>query len=184
MLILIGGPQSVIKIEDYPFLLDEIDCLKKTVEAGKHVIGFCLGTQLMGSAFGATAEKSPHKEIGVFPITFEDTYLQDPIFYDWPKTIPAIHWHGDMPGLPKSATLLAKSQGCPRQIIRFAPRAYGLQCHLEFTLNNIRNLIKAFPEGLSNTTLPYVQEKKDFEQENFNIINELLFILLDRFSSL
>ena len=53
------------------------------------------------------------------------------------------HWHGDMPGLSDKAVVLATSKGCPRQIIRFSPKHYAFQAHLEFDLEAIDLLIAA-----------------------------------------
>ena len=48
-----------------------------------------------------------------------------------------------MPGLTKDAVVLATSQGCPRQIIRFSPKHYAFQAHLEFDPEAVDLLIAA-----------------------------------------
>ena len=48
-----------------------------------------------------------------------------------------------MPGLTYNAVVLATSQGCPRQIVRFSPKHYAFQAHLEFDPKAIDLLIAA-----------------------------------------
>ena len=48
-----------------------------------------------------------------------------------------------MPGLTDNAVVLATSQGCPRQIVRFSPKHYAFQAHLEFNPEAIDLLIAA-----------------------------------------
>ena len=106
------------------------------------ILGICLGAQLIGEALGASFEHSPNKEIGLFPITLTKDGQQDSHFSDFPKIFNVGHWHGDMPGLTNESKVLATSEGCPRQIIRYAPTIYGFQCHFEFTLEAIDGMIK------------------------------------------
>ena len=42
-----------------------------------------------------------------------------------------------------NAVVLATSQGCPRQIVRFSPKHYAFQAHLEFDPKAIDLLIAA-----------------------------------------
>ncbi len=133
ILIVMGGPQSPLAIEKYPYLAAEIKIIKDAIKQHKKIIGFCLGAQLIGEALGAQTERSPEKEVGVYPIMLTAEAISDPLLQDLPSTFPVIHWHNDMPGMTAEATLLAYSAGCPQQIIRYAPFIYGFQCHLEIT---------------------------------------------------
>ena len=133
LLILMGGPQSPLNIREAPYLADEIALIKDTVKCEIPVLGFCLGAQLIGEAFGACTERSPYKEVGVFPIELTDEGERDPLLKGLPNKFSVIHWHNDMPGLTAESKILAASKGCPRQIIRYSSLAYGLQCHPEPT---------------------------------------------------
>lgn len=114
-LILMGGPQSPAEANIYPYLNDEIELIKLALHADKMVLGFCLGAQLMGEAFGAKTEKSPHKEVGVFPVELTSEGKRDALLASLPAVFSVVHWHNDMPGLTQSSIILAKSEGCPRQ---------------------------------------------------------------------
>ncbi len=141
-LIIMGGPQSPLNIAKSPYLKDEIAHIRKAIDNQKIVLGFCLGAQLIGAALGAKTEKSPQKEIGVYPIELNREGIHDPLLLGFPQTFKAIHWHNDMPGLTKESVLLAFSAGYPRQIIRYEKKVYGFQCHLESLKKALRHLSK------------------------------------------
>lgn len=182
-LIVMGGPQSPLTIDETPYLHDEIALIKKTLEMKKPTLGFCLGAQLIGEAMGAKTQKSPQPEIGVFDITQTQEAHGDPLLKDLDQTFPVIHWHNDMPGIPSSATILATSLGCPRQIVRFAKNVYGFQCHLEITTDGIRDMIKACPDDLLKQG-PFIQNQETLLKQDYASINLMMKSILDRFISL
>jgi GMP synthase (glutamine-hydrolysing) len=141
-----------------------------------------LGAQLSGEALGTKPARSPEKEVGVYPITLTAAGLADPLLKGLPETFPVIHWHNDMPGLTPRAAILATSAGCPRQIIRYQPNIYGFQCHLEITLAGIETTIEATPGDLKPSK--YTQTPEALLQQDYQSINEIMIIILDRFASL
>ncbi len=181
-LIVMGGPQSVIKCDEFPYLAPEIDLIKETLQQNKKIIGFCLGAQLLGKALGAQAEHGPHKEVGVYPITLNKDGLEDPLLKGLPPLLPVIHWHNDMAGLTSSAVVLATSEGCPRQIIRYTPLAYGFQCHLEITKDGIETMIHAVPDDLAPSR--FTMNEEELLAQDYEPINDLMVTLLDRFERL
>jgi GMP synthase (glutamine-hydrolysing) len=178
-IISMGGPQSPRDADHLAYLKAEINLLKKAVDSNKHVLGFCLGAQLIGEALGGKTLKSPEKEVGVYPITLTPEGQKDPLFHDFPSSFPVIHWHNDMPGSTQTSVLLASSEGCPIQAYRYAPRAYGLQFHMEITGKGIEDLIFHVPNDLSPSN--FTQSKEDLLQNNYDAINQQMRVLLDRF---
>lgn len=79
LLILMGGPQSPLSLNAAPYLADEIVLVQETMKRRIPLLGFCLGAQLIGEALGARTERSPHKEVGVFPIELTAKGQQDPL---------------------------------------------------------------------------------------------------------
>lgn len=179
MLIIMGGPQSPAKTDEFPYLQDEMALIKEAIYQDKKIVGFCLGAQLIGQALGADVKKSPEKEIGVFPVHLTEAGRKDRLLADFDVSFPAIHWHSDMPGLTDEAVVLAYSEGCPRQIIRYGNKVYGFQCHLEITLQGIKDLIENVPDDLKPT--PYTQSEEELLAQNYEEIHPLLFQILDRF---
>ena len=111
-LIVMGGPQSPMRMNDYPYLSDEITFISKMIKQNKPIVGFCLGAQLIAEALGARTQRSPEKEVGIYPVRLTDDGRQDPILKSFPAAFEVLHWHHDMPGIPHGAALLAHSTGC------------------------------------------------------------------------
>ncbi len=179
VLLCMGGPQSPRQIELYPYLKDEITLIKNAIANGKKVLGVCLGAQLIAESYGAKTEKSPHKEIGVFPLSLTDDGKTDPFINHFPEQFQSSHWHHDMPGIPPEAKILAQSQGCPRQIVCFSPRVYGFQCHLELNQHRMHWLIQHCPADLAPAR--YVQEPETILSQDYDSINLHLDIFLQKF---
>jgi len=182
-LFVMGGPQSPdTKLSEclYFNAKAESDFISKAIKADKFVLGVCLGAQLIGEALGAKFDHSPNREIGVFNLTLTNDALNDPVFSKFPKHFACGHWHGDMPGLTKDSKILAFSEGCPRQVVRYTPRVYGFQCHFEFTLEAIEGMIKNCSSELEQyKTLPYIQNADTLRVNDYGSINEKLFEFLD-----
>ena len=178
VLIVMGGPQSVGDLDAYPYLKDEINLISEALQENKIIIGVCLGAQLISEALGAPTEKSPQKEIGMFFVELTQEGKLDSVFKDFPRQFNVMHWHGDMPGVPEGAAVLAQSKGCPRQIIRYNDRVYGFQCHLELTKKSVEDLIGHCPEDLAPGT--YIQPAREMLSSDFNSVNHHMKNILDR----
>jgi GMP synthase (glutamine-hydrolysing) len=180
--IVMGGPQSGIRLNDYPYLVQEVELLRAAVTQKKKVLGLCLGAQLIGAALGAKTLRSPQKEVGVYPITLTHFAHSDPLLAGLPRSFPVIHWHNDMPGLTDRAVVLASSPGCPRQIVRYGSITYGFQCHLEITREGIQTMVAAVPEDLQPSK--YTQSQTQILEQDYPVINGLMRTILDRFARL
>lgn len=180
-LLIMGGPQSACIINE-TYLKDEISFIEKAIVNKKIVLGVCLGAQLIGNALGAAAEKSPEKEVGIYSIQLTDDGKSDPLLKDFPEIFDVMHWHNDMPGLTPNATVLAFSAGCPRQIIRYGEKIYGFQCHFEITKSGIKAMVEHCPESLVPTK--FTQSRDELLGQEYNTINEKIYSLLDRLTSL
>ena len=184
-LIVMGGPQSPDEDrEAFPYYdpQAEIQLIQKAIKADRYIVGVCLGAQLLSVAYGAEYEHSPEREIGVFPITLTEAGLKD----EYVKVLgPALitgHWHGDMPGLSEDAVVLATSQGCPRQIIRFSSKHYAFQAHLEFDPEAVDLLIAADGEEVldeQSSKLTFVQNPQAIRDYDYREMNAKLFAFLD-----
>lgn len=182
LLIIMGGPQNLQKLTNYPYLIAEINLIKEAITKNKKVLGFCLGAQLIGEALGIKTLSSPEKEVGVYPIDLTLEGINDPLLKNIPKSFPVIHWHNDMPGMNNNSVLLASSRGCPNQIIKYRNNVYGFQCHLEMTLNCIKKMIAASPEDL--TPSRFTQTKEKLLAQDYTSINNLMISILSQFVKL
>lgn len=184
-LIVMGGPQSPDEDrEAFPYYdpQAEIQLIQKAIKSDRYIVGVCLGAQLLSVAYGAEYEHSPEREIGVFPITLTEAGLEDEHVKVLGPTLITGHWHGDMPGLSEDAVVLATSQGCPRQIIRFSPKHYAFQAHLEFDPEAVDLLIAADGEDVleeQSQNLNFVQQPDVIRNYDYREMNAKLYAFLD-----
>jgi GMP synthase (glutamine-hydrolysing) len=183
LLVIMGGPQSPgTTLHECPYFdsAAEQALISDAVAAGRAVVGVCLGAQLLGAALGAPAGPSEQAEIGVFPVWLTADGRADHRLAGFPETLDAGHWHHDMAGLTPDATVLAASDGCPRQIIRYRDLAYGFQCHLEFTRESAPPLIAASAGELAKRAGErYVQTASFLREDRYDVMNDALFSFLD-----
>lgn len=184
LLIIMGGPQSPGTTKEdcaYFDAVAEIKLIQSAIEANKAVLGICLGAQLIGEAMGAKVEKSPEKEIGVWPIELTLDGKNDNKIAHFGNRLFAGHWHNDMPGLTNTSKVLATSAGCPRQIISYTNLVYGFQCHMELNTEVAGLLIEQEKDFLEhNTTYTYVQKPDEIRVFDFTEMNQKLFGFLDK----
>ena len=184
ILIVLGGPQCPETTQQacHYFKVDEeIAFIRGCIDKGKAVVGVCLGAQLIGEALGAKFEKSPNKEIGYFPIRLTEDGTEHPKFKHFSRTEVVGHWHNDMPGLTAKSKVIAKSVGCPRQIVEYSKIVYGFQCHLEFTAESVTELIEhsyADFDDINNHN--YIQKPEDIMTSSSLPMNALLFEFMDK----
>ena len=187
-LFVMGGPQSpATTVEECPYfdVKKEISFIKKIIDAEKPVVGVCLGAQLIGESLGAKFEHSPSREIGVFGLTLTDAGKKDSIFSKFPEKFMVGHWHGDMPGLTEDSEVLAYSEGCPRQIVRYRQKVYGLQCHLQFNSEAVEGMIENCSDELEKySSHPYIQGAEKLRNNDYHKMNSLLYKLLDYMETL
>lgn len=177
-LILMGGPQSAVKFDQYPYLIDEVELVRKAVRRQKAILGICLGAQIISESLGAKTEVSPNKEVGVFPVQLTKDGLQDPLFKLFPEKFNVMHWHNDMAGIADNGILLAKSGGCPRQIIRYTDRVYALQFHMEMTIDIVKDMLRHCDTDLQPSS-QYVQTMEQLLSADFPAINKKMKVILD-----
>ncbi len=181
LLIVLGGCMSPETTkQECPFYdaAAEMRLIRQYAEAGRAVIGVCLGAQLLGQALGARYAHSPEKEIGPVRAWLTEEGRRDPFLKGFPAVFDAGAWHNDMPGLTEGAAILAASEGCPRQIVRYGKYVYGFQTHMEFTHEiveaGLRETAGALPAGGR-----FVQTPEALLAYDYTDMNRLLSSFLD-----
>lgn len=145
MLLICGGPMGATDDADHPWLTAEKAFIRAVIDAGKTVLGLCLGGQLIAASQGAEIRMNPTAEVGWYPLT---AHHADNAFR-FPPDAMVMHWHYQTFALPANARLLASSAACAHQAYQIGDRVIGLQCHPEMTADNIRYLITHFPQELT-----------------------------------
>ncbi|HAS0881851.1 TPA: type 1 glutamine amidotransferase [Enterobacter roggenkampii] len=187
LLIIMGGPQSPATTrEECPWFDTQAEkaLISRAIEAGKTVIGVCLGSQLIGEALGAAFCHSPEKEIGKFPVRLTDAGKANPLFEGFGSVLNVGHWHNDMPGLTPQAKVLAYSEGCPRQIVQYSERVYGFQCHMELTPEVVELLIEHSQNDLRRAgEFRFVETAEKLRSHDYREMNQVLFSFLDKLTA-
>lgn len=137
-LVVLGGVMGVYEADKYPFIEESKRLVCRFHEAGKPVMGVCLGSQIVASAFGAPVYKmseklEAHEEWGFVPQTWEAAAASDRLLHDAAPGLRTMHWHGDTFDLPDGVTRLATRDTCPNQAFRLGKKTYAFQFHLEVT---------------------------------------------------
>lgn len=176
-LLVMGGPMNVYQDAEHPWLEAEKSYIRAVIDAGKYVIGICLGAQLIAHVLGAEISQGPHKEIGWFPIR---PGTDCPAAIQIPPELLVLHWHGDTFALPDGAHPIAQSTACPNQGFLFQERVLALQCHLEMTPQSLALLIAASSNELIDA--PYIQTAEKMLTEpaaTYQRMQAVLFDMLD-----
>jgi GMP synthase (glutamine-hydrolysing) len=184
LLVVLGGPQDPATTQAQCAHFNaaaECALINEAISSRRAVVGVCLGAQLIGEALGATFSHSPEKEIGKFPIYLTHEGLANPKFSHFGETLDVGHWHNDMPGLTPDAKIIARSEGCPRQIVEYTPLVYGFQCHMELTQDVVEQLIQASDVQLrALVDQRFVQQPAELRANEYDQMNQKLFIFLDK----
>jgi len=177
LLIVMGGPMSVNDEIKFPWLVQEKLFIRSVIEAGKPVLGVCLGAQLIASAMGARVYPNPVKEIGWFPI--QGVPSSDISTFRFPSSVEVFHWHGEMFDLPCGAVHLARNEACENQAFQLGRFVIGLQFHLETTPESAQEMVSNCRAEL--ITSEYVQPETTIlssSSRKYRAINGLMVDVL------
>ncbi len=178
LLAIMGGPMGVHDERIYPWLGGEKRFIGEAIDAGKIVIGICLGAQLIADVMGAAVYKNSHREIGWFPVARSSGALLTGIGRALPEQFYAFHWHGDTFDIPDGAVRIAESDACRNQGFVYDERVVALQFHLEATPESVRALLDNCRDELDGSR--FVQgEKVIIEDSHYKECNGLFNKIID-----
>jgi len=183
-LIVMGGPMNVHDEDQYSWLKGEKQFIRQAIEAGKTVLGICLGSQLVSEVLGAKVYRNLEKEIGWFDIELTPYAKTGKLFFNMEDNLKVFHWHGDTFDLPENAIHLAGSEASKNQAYIYKEKVLAMQFHIETTMKSMRQML----ENCRNDLTPgkYVQtENEILNSEQLMAENrKTLFTILDRLAQL
>lgn len=135
-MVVMGGDMGANDVDQFPWLKDEMRMIREAVEAGVPYWGVCLGGQLLAASLGARVDRLRETEIGFPLIRFSESAGRDQVFRHLPRPFHAFVWHDDAFNLPEGAVLLGGTLEA-HQAFRIGDHAYGVQFHLEATVEMV-----------------------------------------------
>jgi GMP synthase-like glutamine amidotransferase len=179
-LVVMGGPMGIYDEEEYPWLVAEKTFIREAIQAGKIVLGICLGAQLIADVLGGPVTKNLVREIGWFPLKLTKAAASQLLLAGFSSEMDAFHWHGDTFALPPGSTLLASSAACVNQAFVYDSRVVGFQFHLDMRFDDAQNLVANCQDEIGSG--PYMQSPAEIlaDTARFEKTNRTLFTILDR----
>jgi GMP synthase-like glutamine amidotransferase len=145
-LVVMGAGANVWDHDEYPWIAPEQETIREAVLAGVPYFGVCFGAQLLAAAFGAHSYRGMEAELGINQVFLTAAARRDPVFRGFPPDLDVCEWHSNHFELPMGAIRLARSPRYENQAIRFGRVAYGIQCHLETSREDLEAWLELFPD--------------------------------------
>jgi GMP synthase (glutamine-hydrolysing) len=149
----LGGPQSANDVSEA--LAQEMALMRQAHERSIPIVGLCLGSQLMGKAFGGEVGKLEGGiELGFEPISLSPIGREDPAFAGIAWEHRVLEWHREqVTKLPAGARVLASSKRCKVQAWHLGLRSYAFQYHPETFAETIKQWANEEPNDLQEAGL-------------------------------
>ncbi|MBB4480992.1 type 1 glutamine amidotransferase [Rhizobium etli] len=144
-LVVLGGEQSALDDETHPYLPELVRLTRRFGDAGKAVLGICLGSQILARAYGADNLLGAAPEFGWHSIGVTGEGRSDPLLSDVGGEFTIFQWHADTFSLPEGAVCLATSPVAENQAFRIGRAVYGTQFHFEANTEVVRQWKGEFP---------------------------------------
>jgi GMP synthase (glutamine-hydrolysing) len=150
-LIVMGGPMSVYERDRLLHLQEEMTLIQSALDAGRPVLGVCLGSQLLAQTLGGEVRPGERKELGWHRVRLTTAAQDDPLWHGAPAEFIGFHWHGDVYDLPPGAVPLAASDQTACQAFRWGRSAYGVLFHMEVDASLVDAMATTFADELAQT---------------------------------
>lgn len=130
LLVICGGAMNVDEEHKFPWLKPEKNLIKAAIDANKHVLGLCLGGQLIAEGLGARVGKHPVWECGWQNVKI--SALPNSVLFK-EQILKSFQFHGYSFDTPPGAISFATNQACQHQGYVYKDKVVGFQFHPETT---------------------------------------------------
>ena len=143
-LVVLGGGMSANDVEQHPFLAEVMGLVRSFDEARRPVLGVCLGAQIIARAYGGEVYPMDRFESGFCEMELTAEGRADPLFAGSDGRVTVFHNHYEAVRNVPGAVTLATGGACPVQAFRVGSRVYGVQWHVEVTIDIVRDWIRVY----------------------------------------
>jgi len=182
-LIVMGGPMSANDEAEHPYLIAEKVFIKQVIDAGKTVLGICLGAQLIACALGANVKPNPVSEFGWHIISPTDEIKHSALADIFNQDMVVFHSHSETFDLPDKAIKVASSEACENQGFLYDNRVLALQFHPEITLQLANLFDEAGHDIWSKSPYYNAPQTRHDANELFNASARLIKTLMQTLES-
>lgn len=128
VLVTMGGGMGAYETDEFPFLVEEMELVRRLVERGRPVLGICLGSQILAAALGGRAYLAERPEVGAVDIELTEAGRRHPVISEVAGR-RVFEMHQDTFDLPPGSELLAHSDRFPQSFVHGS--ALAIQFHPE-----------------------------------------------------
>ena len=148
-IVVLGGGQNALADDESPWLPSLCALMRDFGDAGRSVLGICLGSQLLARAYAGENIIGGASEFGWRSVDLTDEGRDDPLFAGIEPSFPIFQWHDDTFILPRGATRLAGNIDVHNQAFRIGRAVYGVQFHFEAGRELVSEWSETFAEWLA-----------------------------------
>lgn len=162
-LVVLGGEQSALDDQAHPYLPDLAALMRRFGDAGKAVLGICLGSQLLARGYGGENLLGRTPEFGWQAIALTEAGQADPVLAAATENFRIFQWHSDTFTLPPDAVHLAGNETAAHQAFRIGRAAYGTQFHFEANRAVVTKWREQFPHLIEKIDPDWLRHHPEHE---------------------
>lgn len=166
-LIVPGGWPSARDDALYPYLPKLVALMRAFGDAGKSVLGICLGAQVLARAYGADNLLGVAREFSWVPLTVTDEGRADPLFAELQNGFTSFQWHVDTYTLPDTALRLAETDLVKNQCFRLGRATYGMQFHFEASGDVVQSWTRANKDRVDRIAPGWLETQADADRARY-----------------
>jgi GMP synthase-like glutamine amidotransferase len=171
-----GGPQDVWQEEQYSWLVEEKEAIRKAVNEFKMpYVGICLGHQLLADALGGEVGPGNNAEVGIMQIHKTEAGKQSPFLNNMPVTMNCLQWHAaEVKSIPSGIDVLASSEQCGIQSLSIGNQVFTTQYHQEIIESTVSDWSdipaykKALEKSLGEDGAALLEQTANDHMQEFN----------------
>jgi GMP synthase-like glutamine amidotransferase len=163
-LVVLGGEQNARDDRMHPYLPHLAALMRAYGEAGRAVLGICLGSQILARGCGAANIIGGATEFGWHEVRLTAEGRTDPVLSAAGDAFPIFQWHDDTFTAPPGSVHLAASPVAAQQAFRFGRAAYGMQFHFEASRDVVADWIAGWEGAIRAATPGWIERHPEYER--------------------